>query len=368
MGRQGEDEAPGHLLARLGVEAAQRGDLPEAERLLERAVRVAPGLAQAHNNLGNLRLMQGRPDEAIALYRRATRLDPGNAKAHFNLGAALTRAGDLEEAAESYRRSIALEPDRAEAHERLGAVRRRQGRLEEAALGFGRALELDPSRAELGHLVSAYRGETTRGAQDAYVAYLFDNLADTFDHDLVDGLGYRTPATLSRMIFGLLGEAHRFGRVLDLGCGTGLSGREFAGRADEIVGVDLSEKMLGKARARGVYHRLEHAGIRAFLEREEATFDLFLAADVFVYTGDLEPTFGLVRRRSAPGACFLFSTELGETGDYVLNPTGRYAHATAYIERIAAAAGFVRLLHERHTVRCERDEPVIGDCFLLRAG
>ena len=54
------------------------------------------------------------------------------------------------------------------------------------------------------------------------VRELFDDYADTFDDDLVNGLRYDVPNLLRKQI----PDAH-FKRCLDLGCGTGLSGVAF---------------------------------------------------------------------------------------------------------------------------------------------
>lgn len=389
------------LLQRLGVVAAQVGRLQEAEALLADSLKHAPDNAEAHNNLGNLRQLQHRFDEAAECHRRAVELNPASVSAQFNLGVALGSAGRLDEAAASYlqclaldpalaaanhnlglirkrqgrfddaaaslERAVELTPDDAAAHENLGAVFRDQRRLPEAAAAFQRALDLDPSRRRLGHLIAAYTGRATDAAPDYYVADLFDGVAEDFDDHLVNALGYRTPATLTRLLSASLGD-RRFGRVLDLGCGTGLAGVELAPTAAELWGVDLSHKMLDQARARGLYHRLEAMSIEEFLEGENAVFDLVVAADVLVYVGNIARCFALVRRRSRPGAYFVFSTEIAEAGDFVLYPTGRYGHARGYVERVASETGFTVIRAAQEPLRMENGLDVMGNCFLLQAG
>jgi len=389
------------VLQLLGVITAQTGRLEEAEGFLDQALKHDPAHAEAHNNLGNLRQLQGRLGEAVASHRRAVELRPESVRAHFNLGVALGSLGSLDEAAESYLRCLELTPGLAAAHHNLGMIRKRQGRLDEAvesltrateltpddagayenlgvvrrsqqrlpdaAAAFQKALDLDPQRRRLEHLIAAYRGQTTDAAPDYYVEDLFDSLAGDFDDHLVKILGYRTPAALKAMLFELLGDGHRFGRVLDVGCGTGLAGLEFAPFAAELWGVDLSHKMLEQARARGIYHRLETSSIEAFLQSDDAAFDLVVAADVFVYVGNLKRAFELIRRRSADAALFLFSTEISEAGDFVLNPTGRYGHAKSYIEALARETRFAVIRSARQPLRTENEETVMGNCFLLQA-
>ena len=74
----------------------------------------------------------------------------------------------------------------------------------------------------------------------AYVRTLFDQYAPEFDRALLDTLHYRGPRVLRDAVIGALHAAGRLpsGRAIDLGCGTGLSGRAFARYADELIGFD----------------------------------------------------------------------------------------------------------------------------------
>jgi Flp pilus assembly protein TadD len=61
-----------------------------------------------------------------ALWRSCVRLAPGNARAHNNLGWALARAGDRRGARAAFHRALALRPDNQVARinlERLGPGR-----------------------------------------------------------------------------------------------------------------------------------------------------------------------------------------------------------------------------------------------------
>lgn len=54
----------------------------------------------------------------------------------------------------------------------------------------------------------------------------------------------------------MLNTDNRWDRCLDLGCGTGLSGRAASSVCRRLVGVDLSPAMVRRAREKRVYHRL----------------------------------------------------------------------------------------------------------------
>ena len=108
-----------------------------------------------------------------------------------------------------------------------------------------------------------------------------------------------------------------------------------------LTGVDLSARMIDKARSLGVYDRLEHGDIVEFLAASEERFDLVLAADVFIYVGDLEPVFARLERAMAEACSASRSKSLEGGGDGLrLLPSLRYAHSKAYLERLASQHGF----------------------------
>lgn len=105
---------------------------------------------------------------------------------------------------------------------------------------------------------------------------------------------------------GLLGQFLRLEhpkRVVDLGCGSGLSTRYWAGRADAVTGVDPTEAMLAQARsvpAFGVEYRqgLSHAtGV------DDACADIVTCSQSLHWM-DPQPTFEEVARILRPGGVF----------------------------------------------------------------
>jgi SAM-dependent methyltransferase len=100
-------------------------------------------------------------------------------------------------------------------------------------------------------------------------------------------------------------------RVLDLGCGAGRLARDLAERgAAEVIGVDLSERMLALARAECSHPRMTY--LRESIEAvafPRERFDLVVSSMAFHYVGDYH---GLARRIAgwlAPGGLLVFSTE-----------------------------------------------------------
>jgi len=87
-------------------------------------------------------------------------------------------------------------------------------------------------------------------------------------------------------------------RVLDLGCGTGISARLFASRGLGVVAIDPNEAMLEKARAHGgnVVYALGRAEATG---QPDASFDLAYAAQAFHWF-DVDKTMKELRRVLAP--------------------------------------------------------------------
>ena len=130
----------------LGLWYERDGDMPRAMAEYQSALLLKSDNETAQNNLGGiLRQMPGRRDEAFGHLSEAVRLGPGNADAHNNLGVWYEDGGDLADAAAQFELALSSKPDDAEAHSNLGGVLARSpGRLDEAIAQLREALRLRP--------------------------------------------------------------------------------------------------------------------------------------------------------------------------------------------------------------------------------
>nr|WP_314072626.1 class I SAM-dependent methyltransferase [uncultured Roseococcus sp.] len=100
-------------------------------------------------------------------------------------------------------------------------------------------------------------------------------------------------------------------RVLDLGCGFGWFSRHAAEHgAARVLGLELSEKMLERARSMGASPVIEYR--RADLETvelPEAAFDLVFSSLALHYIADLGALLGKVSRTLVPGGSVVMSME-----------------------------------------------------------
>jgi predicted TPR repeat methyltransferase len=363
--------SPGdEVLYRQALALYERGDAAAAP-LLEQVIVAAPGHVDARYKLANAHKEAGRLDAAAAQYREVLRRDPAHAQALNNLGAVQQMQGDDTAAEASYREAIQSQPLLAEPYVNLGRMLQSLGRNEAAAGVFAQAQDHGLDAGLFGHLLAAARSAgaaagpaTSPRAPDAYVRQTFDAFAAGFERRLVGELGYDVPQRLAALA--LNGWKPDSGLdVLDLGCGTGLVGDALAEAqaAPRLVGVDLSPAMLAEADKKGRYQALHNADVEAWLAgAPAASFGLIVAADVFIYIGELDNLFGHCARVLRTGGRFAFSVETCDGDGYRLLPSGRYAQADAYVARLAAQHGFDVAAREAAEIR----RGVQGALYLLR--
>ncbi|CAO3421257.1 tetratricopeptide repeat protein [Azospirillum doebereinerae] len=316
--------------------------------------------------LGHARALSvaGRPAEALAEYREAVALRPDDAEAALELAEALTGSGDALAAVELLQPLSRRAPDDAGLHHAVGRAWIALREPEKALTALRRARDLDAEdRLGAAPLIAALEAGEGADLSAAYVRALFDRYADRFDQDLLGKLGYAAPELLRAAVDRVIGPATGL-RVFDLGCGTGLAGIGFRPLAGFLAGVDLSPRMVEKARERALYDDLRVGDVVAALEEVPESWNLLVAADVLVYLGDLAPVFAASAKALVPGGRFAATVERSAEEGFTLGPTRRYAHAEAYVRATAEAAGLTIRLMEHCTPRREKGVGVPGLLFV----
>ncbi len=275
--------------------------------------------------------------------------------------------GDLEAAADLAAQALDLSPDWISARFFLGKILLQKGDREGAAKAFQTCLDIDPDDHMGARIKLSLLGfvKPLQSMPDAYVRSLFDEYAPRFDQALVQRLHYRVPQIM-RAAADAVKPAGTQEDVLDLGCGTGLSGLAFQERAGRLDGVDLSAAMLAEARAKKVYTSLYERDLLAFLKSCGTLYDIVLAADVLVYVGDLTGVSEGVHAVLKQDGIFCFSVQTMDGEDYALGADHRFSYSRPYIDKTFQER-FVPVSVQTHVLRQDEGKDVVGDIWVLKA-
>ena len=382
----------------LGVVLSQTGRREEGVTFILAALELQPDYVDALSNLGHVLHELGHVEEAEATYRRALELNPDFTDAHVNLAALLfdreryeesishsqramqfardgsqvpvlsddllAQEGHPAEAAEAYIRAMERSLFRSGIYENMGLSLLRLGRKDEAIKIYQQLIKLDPDNPRPRHQLAACTGiDVPARASDEYIRHVFDRFAATFDERL-SALAYTGPAIVIESLIAEVGEPRSQFIVLDAGCGTGLCGEGIRPFAQHLTGVDLSSRMLAKARERNLYDELIESELTDYLSRSLRTFDVIISADTLIYFGDLTSVLTAAAAALRPKGRFVFTLEKAESENapdgFRLEHHGRYAHTSEYVRDVIKHAG-LKLSSMRETVlRTEGRKPVDG--------
>ena len=123
----------------------------------------------------------------------------------------------------------------------------------------------------------------------------YDGLAEWYDREFAND-GPARQAALR-----LLGDTH--GRLLDVGCGTGAHSAAFAERGWEVVGTDISEDLLQRARDRGVETVTADAAALPF---DDESFDAVVSMWTHTDVDDFAAVVREVARVLRPAGSFIY--------------------------------------------------------------
>ena len=98
------------MLRNQAMALVQKGEAAQAIALLEQAIGIFPGFAEAEIRIGNIRRDLGDSTAARTHYLRALEIKPDYAWAYLELAICLQREGAAEEALNSYRQALKYNP------------------------------------------------------------------------------------------------------------------------------------------------------------------------------------------------------------------------------------------------------------------
>ncbi|MBP5856958.1 methyltransferase domain-containing protein [Marivibrio halodurans] len=133
----------------------------------------------------------------------------------------------------------------------------------------------------------------------------YERWAEQYDEAVLNN-GYASPRRVAEAMAAHV--ADKSAPLLDLGCGTGLSGESFAAAGfTTIDGSDFSEEMLAVARTKGVYRHLEAGDLNRPIPAQPGDYADIAAVGVFSPGHAPAEMIGQVMDLLPPGGCFGFT-------------------------------------------------------------
>jgi predicted TPR repeat methyltransferase len=354
----------------LGMVLLDANQPEDAEKLFGEALKSNPHFAQGWCVRGLVLLQLRRREEALACFDQAIAVVPDFFEALTSRATALLELNRLDDALAAFDKVVALRPDHAISWNNRGNTFIAMRKLDEAVVSFERALSLEPDLEIAKNNRNLALLELKRISRIPAIAVrtLFDDYASYYDAAMLGSLSYRAPVHLRELAERAMPGAAPPLAILDLGCGTGLSGEAFkdwveGGRLD---GIDLSPRMIEEARRRNIYTDLIVGDFETVLGAAGPSYDIVLAADAINYHGDLVPTLsGAARRLNEGGFCF-FTVEKKDADGWEQTPANRFRHSEAYIRAAAGQAGFEVFEIAECALRSESTAPVAGFAVALK--
>ena len=318
---------------------------------------ILSNLGEAFNKLGKYALAKESLEKAISLANLPN--------TYNNLALTFKALGNLEGALTHLSKASQLHPNSVLINQNLAETYLAMDHDPKAIEYFYKALALDKKNQSVKFKLYALLGKKMDSAPKRYVSDLFNKYSETYEQHLLSSLNYEVPKEISHYIDLKYGKTRNLGRVLDLGCGTGLCGLGLEARCTELIGIDLSKQMLIKAKEKNAYTHLENVDLTKYLKNSKLKFDVMIAADVLIYLGKLDKLFHYSRRAIRDGGRFIFSIEVTSTNCFQVNKTGRFSHNKEYIEELASKEFWHIEFEKEINIRNENSWPVRGLLFSL---
>ncbi len=322
------------ILNDLGVSLTKKKQFNDALIFFEKALELNSNFVDALNNLGLAQHKLGRLDQAVRAFKKVVALDSNFALESDNKILSVIyffSQGNIQEALETLNMLVKRNPRDALLFNMLGGCYASIGDSEMAIANYQKALEFEPEYPIPKHMLNSLTGHTSKEPPKQYVKNLFDDYAYRFNDALVNNLQYNLPFIIKELILQSNSEKSKYKNVIDLGCGTGLAGKDLRYLSSNLTGVDISENMISEAKKLDIYDTLIVGDIVEKLNESQDKFDLLVALDVLIYIGDVQSTFKAVHKSCEPGSLFVFSVEIQDENGYSLLKSSRYAHSDEYI-------------------------------------
>lgn len=332
---------------------AETRNFKEAEKFYKKAIEVDFNNLRAHANYAEMLCQSKRLLEALEEYRQAVIISPETPELLYNLSLILKNLEEYEQALDLMFHAFYMAPEHTDWSLNLAEtiILFNQKAPEKAKKISENWYEKMPENIVTQHLWAVLNGQPSK-VEKEYNRLLFDTFAPTYEQTLKN-IEYKVVDKIAELYAPLKGK------ILDLGCGTGLAADKLHTADNEFTGIDLSENMLKIAELKGTYKELKQADLTEYLQTAKDKYDTVLAADVFCYFGNLAEIFKLCHPTE-----LIFSIESdNNTETYEIQANGRYKHNPLYIRRLLTDAGYTAIDITETVLRKEQGIEVLGSLF-----
>jgi predicted TPR repeat methyltransferase len=175
----------------------------------------------------------------------------------------------------------------------------------------------------------------------AELAKLYDSWSENYDSDMQE-VGYIYPAVIGGLTARYVLNPNDL--ILDAGAGTGLIGHVLSILGySNIIGMDMSEGMLAKARERGVYAQLLNGILGKPLPFEDHAVSAIVSAGVFTMGHAPASSFDELARILKPQGHLIFTSGLGVWKDMGIGE--KMESLSAQLKPIEATAAYESMPH-----------------------
>lgn len=312
------------------------------------AIMMEPDFPDAYLISGNVLSLLGFPEQAMYAYHHAFEFTPNNIVLGAYVAELYSKQDEPEEAFNLLMRLLTDHPKNAALHLQMAvalAFFMQNGVqlkvVDDYVKRWQSSFEHNPFVREIAPaLLQHNMGYTPLTLERLQAA--FDDMAPIYDEANQDDA-----ITFINMLENALRpvyEGQENLRVLDIGCGTGLGAypmREYT-KQGQLIGVDLSQKLLEIARAKNIYLRTEMSDVLYFIEQEKASFDALIASESVPFFKDLEQAFAAFNKALKVGGYFFFSVKRNSLNndDVVLYPQYNYIFSESYVRTSLEKNGF----------------------------
>lgn len=325
----------------------------EAEKFYLRAIEIDEQNLQAHTNYANMLCAAKRTLEALEEYRKAILIAPKTPELSYNLALILKSMEEYEQALDLMFYAFYLSPNRQDwslniAETLILFYAQAPQKAQKICENWYQKM---PENIVVKHLW-AMINQTPSEVDSKYNQLLFDNFAPTYEKTLQD-IEYNAVNKIAEL------HAPLYGKILDLGCGTGLAAEKLKNENNIFIGVDISQKMLEIAAQKGLYTELLQEDIVHYLQKQKPEADIIVAADVLCYFADLQPIL-----EACKGQKIIFSIEKDDNAEkYAVQINGRYKHNQQYVANLLNSLGYTMIKVDEVILRKESGKDVCGVIF-----